>query len=390
VKPFQFSSLPRIIFRNGSLSDLPSLIKPFGTRVLIVTGKSSFMGSEKGAKFLSELRSIGVGYEIVSIESEPSPENVDMAAVVSRKSQPDVVVAIGGGSVMDAGKAIAAMIPAEGSVADYLEGVGTREHPGTKIPFIAVPTTSGTGSEATKNAVLSRTGRNGFKRSLRHDNFIPDIALIDPELTLGTPKKITAASGMDCFTQLTEAFLSAKSSSFTDAFAIEGLRAVERALLKAYTDGSDIDARSDMSFAALTSGICLANAGLGIVHGFASSIGGLYNIPHGVICGTLMAASNEINIKYLRKSGMNPAALYKYAMLGEIFTGKEGKGMEYLADAFIDYLHNLTGRLQLPALAKAGIRREDLPGIASATDGKNNPVKLSQDAVLEILEKRFE
>ena len=197
--------------------------------------------------------------------------------------------------------------------------VGTKDHPGTKIPFIAVPTTSGTGSEATKNAVISRVGKDGFKKSLRHDNFVPDIALVDPELTLSCPQNITAASGMDCFTQLTEAYLSTKSNEYTDALAFEGLKAIKSSLLRTYRDGNDIEARSGMSFAALTSGICLANAGLGVIHGFASSIGGLYNIPHGIVCGTLMAVSNELTVRRLREIPGSTDCPEKVCIAGKTF-----------------------------------------------------------------------
>ena len=253
-----------------------------------------------------------------------------------------------------------------------------RNIPGPKLPFIAVPTTSGTGSEATKNAVISKIGKGGFKRSLRHDNFVPDIALVDPELTLNCPEDITAASGMDCFTQLTEAYLSDKSNEYTDALAIEGLKAIKTSLIRSYTNGEDIEARTGMSFAALTSGICLANAGLGVVHGFASSIGGMYNIPHGLICGTLMASSNEINVRELRKKATNPAALKKYALLGELFLDEKGKTDDYYIDGFIQYLYILANDLHLTkVLKKYGLKEKDVGIICSETEIKNNPVKLA-------------
>ena len=231
--------------------------------------------------------------------------------------------------------------------------------------------------------------KTGFKRSLRHDNFVPDIALIDPELTLNCPANITAASGMDCFTQLTEAYLSDKSNEYTDALAIEGLKAIKTSLVISYENGKDIDARSGMSFAALTSGICLANAGLGVVHGFASSIGGMYNIPHGIICGTLMAASNEVNIRELRDHGTNNVALKKYACLGKLFVNASGQTDEYYQDSFISYLYSLTQELQLPDLAKAGFEEKDIGIVCSKTEIKNNPVKLADENLAEILYKRL-
>lgn len=326
---------------------------------------------------------------MLSVTGEPSPELIDRAVMNLRDKEILLVVAIGGGSVMDAGKAISAMMYRSESVVDFLEGVGNKEHPGDKLPYIAVPTTSGTGSEATKNAVISRIGKGGFKKSLRHDNFVPDIALVDPELTLLCPQAITAASGMDCFTQLTEAYLSDKSNEYTDALAMEGLKAIKTSLLRSYNDGGDIEARSGMSFAALTSGICLANAGLGVVHGFASSIGGMYNIPHGLVCGTLMAIANEINVRELRKNSSNNIALKKYALLGELFLDKKGKSDNYYIDSLIQYLHRLTDELDLPGLKKSGIEEKDLELICRNTEIKNNPVKLTRENLTEMLFKRL-
>jgi alcohol dehydrogenase class IV len=312
-----------------------------------------------------------------------------------------LVVGIGGGSVMDAGKAISAMLTVDGSVTDFLEVVGSRGHPGTKVPFIAVPTTSGTGSEATKNAVISQVGKDGFKRSLRHDNFVPDLAIIDPELTLDCPPEITAAAGMDCFTQLTEAYLSDKAGAMTDALALDGLKAVSRSLLKSYTDGDDIKARSDMSYAALMSGICLANAGLGAVHGLAGTIGALFNIPHGAVCGTLMAAANDMNVRELYNTVRHgsatgkievtsaSSALGKYATLGRIFADATGKSDSYYIGFFIDYLHAITYRLNLPRMGSYGLVHGDLEAISSQSDVKNNPVRLSSSQLLEILAQRL-
>jgi alcohol dehydrogenase class IV len=389
INSFHFARLPRIIFGKGKISEIQGIIRGYGREALLVTGKSSFMNSQYGAMLLSSFEENRIAVNRISISSEPSPEKIDEAVLFCRFRKPDVVIAIGGGSVMDAGKAISAMLTQTGSVFDYLEGVGSKESDGSKVPFIAVPTTSGTGSEATKNAVISMVGANGFKRSLRHDNFVPDIAIVDPELTLNCPPDITAASGMDCFTQLTEAYLSDKSNQYTDAFAFEGLKAVKSSLVQCVTDGSDIEVRTGMSFAALTSGICLANAGLGVVHGFASSIGARFHIPHGFICGTLMAVSNELNVSMLRKSGKNPEALKKYAKLGELFLDVENKTDDYYIDGFIAYLQKITSELRLPGLKAEGVKEEDIEEICRSTDCKNNPVKLSKDDLMEILTKRY-
>jgi alcohol dehydrogenase class IV len=389
VKPFQFARIPKICFKAGQISDLPDIIKVYGTRIIFLTGENSFMRSAEAGMLLNSFDTNHLYYKHVKVGSEPSPDMVDQLVTMLNEEQADVVLAIGGGSVIDAGKAISAMMFRNESVKEYLEGVGTRVHPGSKLPFIAVPTTSGTGSEATKNAVLTQTGIDGFKKSLRHDNFVPEIAIVDPALTLHCPQNITAASGMDCFTQLTEAFLSDKSNEYTDALAFEGLKAVKSSLRQSVSDGEDITARSGMSFAALTSGICLANAGLGVVHGFASSIGGKYNIPHGVVCGTLMGSANMINIRELRKKGNDSAALRKYAVLGKLFLDRESMTQDYYIDGFIQYLYSLTNDLLLPALKEYGVEEKDIELICSITENKNNPVTLKLDDMVEIVTSRL-
>jgi alcohol dehydrogenase class IV len=388
VKPFQFARLPQIFFRKGSIALLPDYIGFYGTKIALVTGKNSFMQSFQAGRLLTELEKRKIDFCLISVQGEPSPDDVDSSVKLLGNKGIDLVVGIGGGSVLDAGKAISAMIPRSESVVRYLEGVGDLDHPGTKIPYIAIPTTAGTGSEATKNAVISQIGINGFKKSLRHDNFVPDLALVDPELTLHCPSNITAASAMDCFTQLTEAYLSDKSAEYTDALAIEGLKAIKLSLERCCSDGNDIEARTGMSFAALTSGICLANAGLGVVHGFASSVGGMYNIPHGLVCGTLMAKSNEVNVRELRKISGSLSALNKYAFLGQLFLGEKGKSDDYYIDEFIGYLHRLTSDLGLPGLKKYGIDEDHISAICAITDNKNNPVKLKGEDLYEILSAR--
>ena len=389
VKPFRFSRLPLICFGQGELRLLPGMLRKYGNEIILATDEKSFTGSSFAARLFDSFKEYGITWHHVIIPGEPSPELIDEVTRTYNDIEIGAVAGIGGGSVMDAGKAVSAMMYMKGSVKDYLEGVGTLDHPGTKLPYIALPTTSGTGSEATKNAVLSQTGNNGFKKSLRHENFVPDIAIIDPLLTVGCPQNVTAASGMDCFTQLTESYLSTKACEFTDALALEGLMAVKRSLWRSFIDGTDIDARNDMSFAALNSGICLANAGLGAVHGFASSVGGMYEIPHGLICGTLMAEANAVNVRELRKGNENVTAMKKYSALGRIFVDAGDKSDDYCIDAFVDYLRQLTDSLKLPPLRQLGIKESEIRSICETTEIKNNPVYLSVDDLIEILNRRF-
>ncbi len=389
VKPFNFARLPLIYFGGGKINELPEIISYYGKSVLLVTGVRSFMDSRRAGRLFDLFGSSGIGFQHVPVRNEPSPETVDETVHKFRGREINAVVSIGGGSVIDAGKAISAMLEKNGSVREYLEVVGNREHPGTKVPFIAVPTTSGTGSEATKNAVISKVGKEGFKRSLRHDNLVPDAAVVDPELTLDCPPDITAAAGMDCFTQLTEAYLSTKANEYTDALALEGIKAIKRSLVRSYTHGGDIDARSDMSFATLTSGICLANAGLGAVHGMAGTIGALFDITHGVVCGTLMAVANEMTVRELRRISPVHPSLKKYAVLGRLFSASKGKDDDYHIDSFIGYLHTITDRLDLPGLAGYGIGTGDLAAISSKSDVKNNPAELSAGILSEILARRL-
>lgn len=382
MNSFSFSSLPRLHFGSGKLSQLPGIVASFGKTLLLVSGKNTFSREPRLLNLFDQTASPFTMYRAV-IETEPSPSMIDAIVNENADRGIQVVIAVGGGSVLDAGKAISAMLPLQESVKAYLEGVGTRSHSGKKIPFVAVPTTSGTGSEATKNAVLSEVGERGFKRSLRHENFIPDVALIDPELMTACPPQQTAVSGMDAFTQLLESYVSTQSNPITDALAVEGLRLVRRSLLRCFSDGSNVEARAEMSLAAYLSGITLANAGLGLVHGFASSIGGMFPIPHGVICSSLMFPANKVTVGLLPE---NTHAYHKYATVAKLFSDDANQTDEYLLDDFMNTIASMTEAMSIPKLSAYGISSNDVARIVSATENKNNPVKLHRDSISEVLQ----
>jgi alcohol dehydrogenase class IV len=386
VNKFTLIRTPRILFGKGQAKGLSSLRKNLGRNVLIITGSRSHAQYPVLFKTLEQER---YSIHFDRIEKEPSPGDIDRIVGRFRSIDLDSVVSVGGGSVVDAGKAVSAMLPLEGSVRDYLEGVGTKTHPGMKKVFVAIPTTSGTGSEATANAVLSETGVKGYKRSLRHENLVPDIAIVDPELALSCPPELTAASGMDAFTQLIESYLSVKSNPATDALAMEGISKVHSCLIRAVTSGDDIEARSGMAFAALLSGITLANAGLGLIHGYASSVGGYFSIPHGMICGTMMGVVNRYNIDALIQQKSTSHAHEKYTLLGKLLSARNDKTSQWYMKYVADYLDELTDKLHLKHLGEFGITTADLDRIAGSTDHKNNPVKFEKERLVEMLKERL-
>jgi alcohol dehydrogenase class IV len=387
VGSFQITSTPNLVFGVGKRNELPAFIGKFGRHALIITGAGSFEKSDIGNLLLEKLEKSLESIYLAKVSGEPTPEIVDSIVARFKDITLDVVVAIGGGSVLDAGKAISAMIKKGEPIEQFLEGIGTRQPDGTKLPFIAVPTTAGTGSEATKNAVISKVGEHGYKKSLRHDNYIPNIALVDPELTVSCNKEITAASGMDAFTQLLEAYVSTKSSAFIDLLAFSGIELVIKSLRAAWNDGTNLDARSGMSYAAMLSGIALANAGLGTVHGFASSVGGYYPIPHGIVCGTLMAECVGVNIE---KMGISKGEAYlKYAKVGRLFSNDSSRSDVYYCQLLVDSLQELTNELKIPRLSAFGVEMEKFERIVNITDNKNNPVNLLYEDLLQILVNRY-
>ena len=391
---FNFASIPHIIFGAGRLDNVYDLIPKFGKKVLYVIGASSLKNSGKWNEIESAMHKNNIDYSSISVSGEPTPGFVDEAANKFRNHSIDVIIGIGGGSVIDAGKAISAMIPKNDSIKNYLEGVGDKIHDGKKIPYIAVPTTSGTGSEATKNAVITNVGTEGFKKSLRHDNLIPNYAVIDPNLILSCPSSISASCGMDAFTQLLEAFVSTKSNPITDALAISGIKQVKDAIIPVCNEKSmDVDLRSALAYGALMSGVVLANAGLGVVHGFASSIGGLFEIPHGIVCGTLIAESTRVNIKILEKLGNEGNnSLKKYGLVGALIKGDtnyENIDVPLCSSILVDTLESWTKQLNIDRLGKFGVTTSDVDKVIEKTSMKNNPVQLNHENLREILINRI-
>ncbi|MBN2764249.1 MAG: iron-containing alcohol dehydrogenase [Bacteroidales bacterium] len=381
--------MPKIIFGNGKRSELSAVVKTFGNNLLILTGKDSFMKTRYAEELLDDLHRNHITFKTDHIDHEPSPEIVDGLVNKYSGSSIQVIVAVGGGSTIDAGKAVSAMLPLGEPVKEYLEGVGTKIHPGIKLPFIAMPTTAGTGSETTNNAVLSEIGPDGFKRSLRHAHFIPDVALVDPELTISCSQKQTAISGMDAFTQLLESFFSARNNNLTDAIALEGIIHVKKALKTAVFNGNDPEARAGMSYAAMLSGITLTNAGLGLVHGFASSIGGLKTIPHGVVCGTLMGVVNRYTVERLLKAGSGSTALQKYIRLGKLLSEADGRSDVDYAFLVANYIESLVEELKIPVFSDYGLKEPEIIKIAQTTDHKNHPVMFTWQELAEMIRKRL-
>ena len=377
VTSFQTAALPQLIFGAGRYTELPSLIKRYGRRVLLVTGKRSFDAAEA---LLTAFEREGIEYDRVMISGEPSPADIDSA--VQAYPLADVVVGIGGGAVIDAGKAISAMLPTQQPVKRFLEGVGDLRPSGEKVPYVACPTTAGTGAEVTKNAVITEVGPQGFKKSLRHDRYVPDAVLIDPILARSCPADVTAACGMDALTQLLEAFVSTQASVFTDTFARSGLASAARSLRRAVSHPDDLNARSDMAWAAYTSGVSLAHAGLGVVHGLASPIGGFYSIPHGVVCGTLLPSATAINVEWLAQHDPEGVAIAKHAEVAALF-GCASRDPVEASHALVDVLAQLKRDLSIPDLSTWSVGAE--PRILDKAGLKNNPAPLDRESIARLL-----
>jgi alcohol dehydrogenase class IV len=379
---FEFATAARVVFGAGTRRELPSIARSFGRRALFVVGRSPAR---------SELLAAGLVEACVScvrwsIAGEPTVEQALVGSDLARAEGCDVVVAIGGGSVIDAGKAAAALAANPGDPFEYLEVVGRGrplEHAG--LPLIAVPTTAGSGAEVTRNAVLTCPDQR-VKASLRSALMLPRVALVDPELTLDLPPAATASTGLDALAQLIEPYVSARASPFIDALCLDGIARVSRALPVAFRDGSNLPAREEMSFAALLGGMALANAGLGAVHGFAGPIGGMFPAPHGAVCAALLPHVVRANVAALTARDRSNPVLGRFDTIGRVLTGRDGASA---ADG-VDHLERLRSDLGIPPLRAWGVAESHVPALVAqarrSSSMRGNPIELTDEELTGILD----
>jgi len=378
---FDFATAGRILFGAGRIREVAPAAKSMGTRALLVTGAAQ----ERTASLAVDLAAAGIDSSFFPVDREPTVDLVRRGCAVAREAKCDVVIAAGGGSAIDAGKAIAALLANPGDPLDYLEVIGAgKSLAAPSVPFIAVPTTAGTGSEVTRNAVLA-SPEHGVKASLRSPWMLPRLAVVDPELTFGLPPAVTAATGLDALTQLIEPYVSVRANPMTDMFCVEGMGRAARSLVRAFRDGRDVEARTDMCIASLLGGLSLANAGLGIVHGFAAVIGGAFPAPHGAVCAALLAQGMETNVRALRARAPESEALRRYERIARILTGN----LEAAVEDGIEWVRRTCRELEIPPLGAYGIGSEHVPALveaaARASSTKGNPLPLTADEMRDLV-----
>jgi alcohol dehydrogenase class IV len=380
---FEFATTARIVFGPGRLQEAGSLARQFGKRALVVTGRNA-----QRAKPLAEaLAAAGMERFHFPISGEPTVKMVQDGAALARAERCDLVIAFGGGSALDPGKAIAVLVNNEGNLFDYLEVVGKGQElkrPG--IPCVAIPTTAGTGAEVTRNAVLA-SPEHRVKVSLRSPHLLPRIALVDPVLTHGMPPNVTAFSGMDALTQLIEPFISPRANPLTDAISREGMIRVARSLRQAYGSGSDAEARENMSVASLFGGLALGNASLGAVHGFAAPIGGMFDAPHGAVCAALLPYAMEVNVQAMKTRSPEHPSLQRFRKIAQTLLAN----LDAETADGIQWVKALTKDLNIPGLKTYGVTPRDIPSLvekaAASNSMKGNPVELTRGEMAEILAK---
>ena len=380
---FEFATATRIIFGAGTLREVGAAAKESGRRALVVTGRDS----KRAEPLLNNLRDAGIGAATFSVTGEPALSTIEQGTALAKNEKCDLVVGMGGGSVIDAAKAIAAMMTNGGALLDYLEIIGRgRALTQLSAPFITIPTTAGTGSEVTRNAVLS-SPEHQQKVSLRSPLMLPKIALVDPELTYDLPPALTASTGLDALTQLIEPFVCLRANPMTDGLCVEGIRRAARSLPIAFADGKDKSAREDMAVASLFGGLALANAGLGAVHGFAGPIGGRFPAPHGAVCAALLPHVMAANLHALRQRAPNHEALRRYDDVARLLTGNSGA----TADDGAKWVRQLTSDLQIKPLGAYGIGEEHIADLvaraADASSMKANPVGLTPEELADLLRR---
>jgi alcohol dehydrogenase class IV len=378
MSPFEFATAGRILVGQGRAAQLPEVLAGLGSRVLVCTGADP-------ARHAGLLAGLGLPAAQFSVGGEPTVDLARAGAAAAREHGADVVAAIGGGSVIDTGKAVAMLLGNGDDPLDYLEVVGSgRKITKPSAPFVAVPTTAGTGAEVTANAVLAAPA-HGLKASLRSPLMIPAVALVDPELTVSCPQSVTAASGMDALIQCLEPYVSVRANPLTDGLAREGLRRAAAGLRAAFADGTDLAARTDMAMCSLLGGMALANAKLGAVHGLAGVIGGTAAVPHGVACAALLAPVIEANVRALRSAPDGQPALDRYTEIAGILTGNLAAAVE---DGFA-WIRDTVGLLEIPRLAAFGLSLQDVDDVAAkaaaSSSMQGNPVVLSHDDLRTIL-----
>ncbi len=378
---FEFATATRIIFGAGAASQAGANLKNYGRRALVVTGNNQ----QRAEKLIAGLSSNSITSVTFPVTGEPGISTVEQGVAFAKQQNCDFVIACGGGSVIDAGKAIAAMMTNEGGLLDYLEIIGRGQSLKRRpAPFIAMPTTAGTGSEVTRNAVLA-SPEHELKVSLRSPLMLPRVAVVDPELTYDLPPALTASTGLDALTQLIEPYVCLRANPMTDGFCVEGIQRAARSLREAVFNGQNKDAREDMALASLFGGLALANAGLGAVHGFAGPIGGSFPAPHGAICAALLPHVMAVNIRALRDREPDSYALRRYYRIAHLLTGN----LHATADAGVEWVQKLVGELPIPKLGVYGIREEHVADLvtkaANASSMKANPIVLTPDELAATL-----